>query len=168
MGEPTKAPAGWYDDGAGSLRYWDGDSWTEHTSAVATTAAPDESPAEVRRSAAYGIGALTSALVGFVLTRLPFEIPALVGVVLLLVGLVIAIIAIVIVGREWRVVTALVVSIIGLVTSLIGVVIGAVSVIPSMLDEMGRGVPTTGPTAHGGAGSRTDRRARRDRGSGQG
>ncbi|MGW4929663.1 DUF2510 domain-containing protein [Agromyces sp. NPDC004153] len=143
MGEPGKAPAGWYDDGAGSLRYWDGDSWTEHTSAVATaTATADEPPSEARRSNAYGIGALTSALVGFVLTRLPFEIPALVGVVLLLVGLVVAIIAIVIIGREWRAVTALVVSIIGLATSIIAFTIGALSVIPATLDEMGGGVPT--------------------------
>ena len=32
MGEPGKAPAGWYEDGTGSLRYWDGGAWTEHTS----------------------------------------------------------------------------------------------------------------------------------------
>ena len=23
-------PAGWYDDGAGGLRWWDGSQWTEH------------------------------------------------------------------------------------------------------------------------------------------
>ncbi|WP_238476295.1 DUF2510 domain-containing protein [Agromyces mariniharenae] len=150
MGEPGKAPAGWYDDGAGSLRYWDGDSWTEHTSAIATataaataTATPGEPPSEARRSNAYGIGALTAALVGFVLIRLPFEIPAFVGVALLLVGLVIAIIAIVVIGREWRAVTALVVSIIGLATSIIAFTIGALSVIPATLDEMSGGVPTS-------------------------
>lgn len=47
MGEPGKAPAGWYDDGAGSLRYWDGDSWTEHTSArefVPPPLPPDSTP----------------------------------------------------------------------------------------------------------------------------
>ncbi len=26
-----KTPAGWYDDGRGALRWWDGDGWTEHT-----------------------------------------------------------------------------------------------------------------------------------------
>ena len=87
----------------------------------------DDPPSEARRSNAYGIGALTSALVGFVLTRLPFEIPALVGVVLLLVGLVVAIIAVVVVGREWRAVAALVVSIVGLLTSVITFTVGAMS-----------------------------------------
>ncbi|MEP6461911.1 MAG: DUF2510 domain-containing protein [Frankiaceae bacterium] len=33
------APAGWYDDGAGQLRYWDGARWTDH---VAPAAAPHE------------------------------------------------------------------------------------------------------------------------------
>ena len=27
---PAQAPAGWYDDGSGRLRYWDGQLWTEH------------------------------------------------------------------------------------------------------------------------------------------
>ena len=31
MTDPTKPPAGWYDDGRGQQRYWDGTQWTEHT-----------------------------------------------------------------------------------------------------------------------------------------
>ncbi|MGR0319487.1 DUF2510 domain-containing protein [Agromyces sp. ZXT2-3] len=31
MSDPTSAPAGWYDDGRGQQRYWDGSQWTEHT-----------------------------------------------------------------------------------------------------------------------------------------
>ena len=30
MTDPTKAPPGWYDDGSGRQRYWDGTQWTEH------------------------------------------------------------------------------------------------------------------------------------------
>ncbi|HEX5856514.1 MAG TPA: DUF2510 domain-containing protein [Microbacterium sp.] len=36
----TSTPAGWYDDGHGSLRWWDGDQWTEHTQSAAG-AGPD-------------------------------------------------------------------------------------------------------------------------------
>ncbi len=35
---PTTPPAGWYDDGRGMLRYWDGTQWTEHTAPLAPTA----------------------------------------------------------------------------------------------------------------------------------
>jgi hypothetical protein len=31
MSEPTKAPAGWYEDGSGGRRYWDGEAWTQYT-----------------------------------------------------------------------------------------------------------------------------------------
>lgn len=34
-----QAPAGWYDDGRGALRYWDGAAWTEHTHQPAVPAA---------------------------------------------------------------------------------------------------------------------------------
>lgn len=27
----TNAQAGWYDDGSGKQRYWDGEQWTDHT-----------------------------------------------------------------------------------------------------------------------------------------
>ena len=36
----TTTPPGWYDDGHGAMRWWDGARWTEHV------AAPDPVPAE--------------------------------------------------------------------------------------------------------------------------
>ncbi|WP_203230785.1 DUF2510 domain-containing protein [Agromyces humi] len=30
MSDPTRAPAGWYEDGSGGRRYWDGEAWTEY------------------------------------------------------------------------------------------------------------------------------------------
>jgi hypothetical protein len=31
MSETQSIPPGWYDDGSGSQRYWDGSTWTEQT-----------------------------------------------------------------------------------------------------------------------------------------
>ena len=39
MTDPTNAPAGWYDDGRGQRRYWDGSQWTEHTAPLASAGA---------------------------------------------------------------------------------------------------------------------------------
>ena len=39
--DPTTPPAGWYDDGRGTLRYWDGTQWTEHTAPLAPPRRPD-------------------------------------------------------------------------------------------------------------------------------
>lgn len=41
-------PAGWYDDGSGRQRWWDGQQWTEH---FAPVAAPSEAPAPVADAA---------------------------------------------------------------------------------------------------------------------
>lgn len=35
---------GWYDDGSGQLRWWDGTAWTEHVSTPATPAPPTPAP----------------------------------------------------------------------------------------------------------------------------
>lgn len=51
MSDPTNTPAGWYDDGSGNLRYWDGSAWTEHT-APATTAAQPSADASADTSGA--------------------------------------------------------------------------------------------------------------------
>lgn len=41
MDAPTPiTPAGWYDDGRGQLRWWDGQRWTEHTAPLVQQAAP--------------------------------------------------------------------------------------------------------------------------------
>lgn len=36
----STTPAGWYDDGSGSQRWWDGRQWTEHTTPTPTLAQP--------------------------------------------------------------------------------------------------------------------------------
>ncbi|TYL54003.1 DUF2510 domain-containing protein [Agromyces mariniharenae] len=39
MSDPTKAPAGWYEDGSGGRRYWDGEAWTQYTAPGASESA---------------------------------------------------------------------------------------------------------------------------------
>ncbi|WP_091030359.1 DUF2510 domain-containing protein [Microbacterium oxydans] len=40
----STTPAGWYDDGSGRQRWWDGEQWTEHFAPDATAAADAEAP----------------------------------------------------------------------------------------------------------------------------
>ncbi|WP_430645234.1 DUF2510 domain-containing protein [Agromyces sp. GXS1127] len=47
MGDPTSAPAGWYDDGRGQQRYWDGAQWTEHTAPLPEAATRPYDAAEL-------------------------------------------------------------------------------------------------------------------------
>lgn len=44
MSDPTKAPAGWYEDGSGGRRYWDGDAWTQYTAPGLPAAAAADNP----------------------------------------------------------------------------------------------------------------------------
>ncbi|WP_259340675.1 DUF2510 domain-containing protein, partial [Clavibacter michiganensis] len=36
---PCAAPAGWFPDGSGQLRYWDGSAWTQHVAPMVQPAA---------------------------------------------------------------------------------------------------------------------------------
>ncbi|WP_448811210.1 DUF2510 domain-containing protein [Agromyces bauzanensis] len=40
MSDPTRAPAGWYEDGSGARRYWDGDAWTQYVAPGSETVPP--------------------------------------------------------------------------------------------------------------------------------
>ncbi|GGR13105.1 DUF2510 domain-containing protein [Agromyces mediolanus] len=55
MTDPNTAPAGWYDDGSGRLRYWDGAAWTEHFAPLPEPATAD-SPAESSAGSADSAG----------------------------------------------------------------------------------------------------------------
>ncbi|MFN8051834.1 MAG: DUF4870 domain-containing protein [Acidimicrobiales bacterium] len=41
--QPAAMPAGWYPDGSGQQRYWDGAAWTEHVAAGAGTVQASQS-----------------------------------------------------------------------------------------------------------------------------
>lgn len=42
MSDPTRAPAGWYEDGSGGRRYWDGDAWTQYVAPAPETLPPTQ------------------------------------------------------------------------------------------------------------------------------
>lgn len=57
MSTPTTAPAGWYDDGSGRLRWYDGTQWTAHYAPppppIHTRGPMTSSSVNVRREAVY-------------------------------------------------------------------------------------------------------------------
>ncbi|PPF54244.1 hypothetical protein C5C13_13995 [Clavibacter michiganensis] len=44
---PSSPPAGWFPDGYGQLRYWDGAAWTQHVAPMVQPAAPQAPAADV-------------------------------------------------------------------------------------------------------------------------
>jgi hypothetical protein len=62
----SSPPPGWYDDGRGAQRWWDGTQWTEHTQASANTPVPASpqvpaDPYSQTDDASLGLGAPTYA-----------------------------------------------------------------------------------------------------------
>lgn len=66
MSEPVAAP-GWYPDGSGHQRYWDGTAWTEHNAPL-----PPLHGVPVAQSNGMAIAAMILGICGFLLTPIPF------------------------------------------------------------------------------------------------
>jgi hypothetical protein len=49
---PSAAPAGWFPDGSGQLRYWDGSAWTQHVAPMVQPAATQEPASSAAATAA--------------------------------------------------------------------------------------------------------------------
>lgn len=56
MSDPTRAPAGWYEDGSGGRRYWDGDAWTRYVAPGPETLPPTQVLPDSSTSAASSSG----------------------------------------------------------------------------------------------------------------
>lgn len=137
MSDPMKPPAGWYDDGLGRQRYWDGLQWTEHTApaAGATTIMPTAPgrPTGPPTVNVLGVVALVIAAVGFVFACIPFV--QLVGFVLLPIAFVLAIVALFLPGAKWPAITGLIVSVVGAIVGAIVFAVVTIGVVGQIVDS---------------------------------
>lgn len=165
MSDPNTAPAGWYDDGTGGKRYWDGAAWTENTLPAAASGSPSAeqgdaataapaapaAPAAAQTFAAAGgeppTGggkphplawvALAVAVIGFIFACIPGAL--IVGWVLLPIAFVLSIVALFVKGARWPAIT-------GLILSVLGTVVGFVvffTVVSTSFDEAFGGTDST-------------------------
>ena len=157
-------PAGWYDDGSGRQRWWDGEKWSEHVAPeqsggsaaaqpptgpsapsangyAAATTGPPSSPARV--APVLGFVGLGLAVLGTVLACIP--VTFVVGVVVLIAAFVVSLVGV------FKKNTAKWPSIVGMVLSVIGGVIGTivtlVIVAATLVGPVPPAVPTSEPPA---------------------
>lgn len=141
MTTPNNAPAGWYDDGSGRQRWWDGQQWGSfadeaYAPAPTTTTAPEAyagasavaAPPKKLNVLAL-IGAIVAA-VGFIFACIPGAL--IVGWILLPIAFVVSIVSLFLKGdKKWL-------GIVGLVLSIVGTIIGVIvffAVLATSVDE---------------------------------
>lgn len=143
-------PAGWYDDGSGRQRWWDGERWTDHaapapgTETATPAHAPDAPatpapPAAPRRTPVLGFVGLGLAVLGTVLACIPMVFG--IGVVLLLAAFVVSLIGLFAKGAaKWP-------SIVGMILSVIGGAIGTIVLVVSFLATVPAPIDTAPATS---------------------
>lgn len=118
-------PAGWYDDGSGRQRWWDGGQWTDQFADQQSVAAPGgvavaappspESPKT--KPGVLGIIALVVAAIGFVFACIPGAL--IVGWVLLPIAFILSIVALFLKGSKWPAITGLALAVVGTVVGFV-------------------------------------------------
>ncbi|SIN89341.1 DUF2510 domain-containing protein [Agromyces cerinus] len=146
MTNPTNAPAGWYDDGNGGQRYWDGQQWTNHTApASAQTStltspavATAEKPAIATESTGkkplnvLGLVALIVAGIGFIFAMVPGAF--IIGWIALPIGFILSIVALFLKGSKGLAIAALIVAVVG---TIVGFVVFFTTAANSFSDAFG-------------------------------
>lgn len=145
MTTPNNTPAGWYDDGSGRQRWWDGRQWgnfaDEMSAPARTTTAAPLAFADGGPKKKLNVLALVSAIVGaigFIFACIPGAL--IIGWILLPIAFVLSIVSLFLKGdKKWL-------GIVGLVLSIVGTIVGVVvflGVIATAADEAFGGGDTT-------------------------
>lgn len=144
MTTPNNTPAGWYDDGSGRQRWWDGQQWgvfaNEGAAPTATMTAASVTPGAVgpKKLNVLALIAAIVALVGFIFACMPGAL--IVGWILLPIAFVLSIVSLFLKGdKKWL-------GIVGLILSIIGTIVGVIvflGVIASSVDASFGGGDTT-------------------------
>jgi|GEM_PF-2046553 len=136
-------PAGWYDDGSGRQRWWDGMQWTEHfapTSPPNDAGYPAPNPVTAasnpRRIPTLGFIGLALAALGTVLACVPTMATFIIGAVVLLAAFVVSLIAVFTKNAaRWP-------AIAGIALSVIGGVIGTIVLVLALLTTAASALPS--------------------------
>ncbi|MFD5213698.1 DUF2510 domain-containing protein [Microbacterium sp. NPDC058345] len=140
-------PAGWYDDGSGRQRWWDGTRWTENFAPVdqAQASASATAPEAAKPAPTLGFVGLGLAVLGTILACIPSVATFVIGIVVLLAAFVVSLIAVFKKNtKKWP-------SIVGIALSIVGGVIGAIVfsavLFVSLVDNAISQMPTDFPTS---------------------
>ncbi|AXL11141.1 DUF2510 domain-containing protein [Microbacterium foliorum] len=155
-------PAGWYDDGSGRQRWWDGEKWSEHVAPeqsggsaaaqpptgpsapsangyAAATTGPPSSPDRV--APVLGFVGLGLAVLGTVLACIP--VTFVVGVVVLIAAFVVSLVGVFTKNTaKWPSIVGMVLSVIG---GVIGTIVTLVIVAAALVGPTGPMTPTVAP-----------------------
>lgn len=122
MTTPNDTPAGWYDDGSGRQRWWDGQQWgvfADQASVQAPVAGVGVGIAEAASPKKLNVLALVSAIVaavGFIFACIPGAL--ILGWILLPIAFILSIVSLFLKGdKKWL-------GIVGLVLSIVGTIAG--------------------------------------------
>jgi len=135
--------AGWYDDGSGRQRWWDGERWTDDfapgQAAATVSSAPAGALSGSKGSApVLGFVGLGLAVLGTVLACIPAAFG--IGVIVLLAGFVVSLIGLFRKGAtKWP-------SIVGMILAVVGGAVGTVVLIASLVANLPGPLDPTTPT----------------------
>ncbi|SEB36064.1 MULTISPECIES: DUF2510 domain-containing protein [Microbacterium] len=152
MTTPNDTPAGWYDDGSGRQRWWDGQQWGNFADeanapaplATATSASPDS--ASPKKLNVLALVSAIVAAVGFIFACIPGAL--ILGWILLPIAFVLSIVSLFLKGdKKWLGIVGLILSIVG---TIVGVMVFIGVVATSVDDAFGDGDTTVSQPSDSG------------------